>query len=102
MASFRKRRFASMPHANHLHGPHIRIFACSWEKAREGPKQQVRLNLEFRVYRVPAQAWESPCESAKPANRLTIVTYLCRKSGALAAAASLPAPKAIAAALAGQ
>ncbi len=37
-----------MPHANHSHGPHIRIFASSWEKAVEGRNVKVRLKSRTR------------------------------------------------------
>src|SRR5580692_1736917 len=49
-----------MPHANHSHGPHIRIFASSWEKARKDRNVQVRLNHEFRLYRIVWPLWQSP------------------------------------------
>src|SRR6185437_2443494 len=39
---------ASMPHANHSHGPHIRIFASSWEKAVAGRNDKVRLKSRTR------------------------------------------------------
>jgi len=39
-----------MPHANHTHGPHFRIFASSWEKAVAGRNDKVRRNRELCLY----------------------------------------------------